>query len=55
MVLAAAELEKNTRQVVAADMSTTPSTSIRFSAFFVGRVSANQATKNAAMPTGMLM
>ena len=46
---------KKMRQVVAADSSTTPRMSIRFSAFLLGSVRVNQAMANAAMPMGMLM
>src|SRR6478609_6990257 len=46
---------KKMRHVVAAVRNSTPSQSMGFSARLFGSFSANTATKNAAMPTGMLM
>ncbi len=46
---------KKIRHVVAAESSSTPRMSIRFSAFLFGSVRVNQAMVNAAMPIGMLM
>ena len=43
---------KKIRHVVAAESSSTPRMSIRFSAFLFGRVRVNQAMVNAAMPIG---